>query len=107
MSNFTPGPWEVFIYDWGLNPYKNLLGDYAIKRKPEEPLIAYALNLADARLIAAAPEMKDVIAELLPYVSLWIVNSPKAKRFDDARIKGGMLLERCDALLRRIEGEDG
>ena len=100
MSNFTPGPWEVFIYDWGLNPYKNLLGDYAIKRKPEEPLIAYALNLADARLIAAAPEMVKKLDQ-----ASCLLHDASTLDWPGAQASKA-IADGIDALLRRIEGDE-
>ena len=91
MSNFTPGPWNI------------LLDEFIVPKAPigeTVPVIAKmdgpnnAELRANARLIAAAPEMAELLGEFLQGLGDFITEIP-----DEA-------IERAEALLRRINGEE-
>lgn len=99
MSNFTPGPWEPrkrYYADFDLPHWEVAYGDMEAHR-----LVAgYVRTEADARLIAAAPEMKDRLKEAkecLIYLTPWWED-------DLERIEG--VIDSINALLRRIEGKE-
>ena len=92
---FTPGPWEVkridqhcgpkkIVTDWDVVPkkYKGF-GDGAITRRID--------NEANARLIAAAPEMYDLLKETVEHIDEW--NFPIA------------LADRIQRALKKVEGD--
>ena len=89
--SWTPGPWEVGPSDRDV---------YAAGE-----VVAY-VNAADACLIAAAPEMAELLAELAPDAEPWDIDQ-------DCRFCGGHFGEheddcewrRARALLARIRGE--
>ena len=97
MSQHTPGPWKIFSYKFD----NNYLG-YAVG--PEtNPAIAKIINCspatekANARLIAKAPEMLDLVRRLA-YGSNQPFDHPDAR----AMHKAGIV---ALALLREIEGD--
>jgi hypothetical protein len=65
MSEHTPGPWEIIQLP---------SGEYRIdaKRGPLRVCPAIAHGLADANLIAAAPEITDALRGLIGLVELII-----------------------------------
>lgn len=101
MTNHTPGPWTVEQdeeFDWRYT----IRGPY-----PEIPNATYALlktlgnsnnNEANARLAAAAPELKDSLKEIVDALERCMYSPfcvhPK-------------LTNRAKALLHRIDGEGG
>jgi hypothetical protein len=97
MSNFTPGPWKCH----------EQYGEYAIcvplgVEHPEGKPIARAYySEADARLIAAAPEMAKLLSEawLLMDDALTTQISDPEKGEDMS-----ILCEKIDALLNKING---
>ena len=95
MTNFTPGPWEPrkrYYADFDLPHWEVAYGDMEAHR-----LVAgYVRTEADARLIAAAPEMYRCLKEFMHAVD---TTRYLSRLLDDAYIK-------ADALLRRIEGEE-
>ena len=100
MSNYTPGPWVIREYPhYGFDEPKRRYVIFG-GADGENGVAGYndILNEADARLIAAAPEMKDLLAE----VALAIWNMGKYRDFEE-KCK---LIDSIDTLLSRIEGED-
>ena len=84
MSNHTPGPWEAKEDDYGYWGVYNNAGECLVEAtEPEDD--------ANIHLLAAAPEMKDLLE--------------KAGAALIAANYGG-LAEKIIALLRRIEGEE-
>jgi hypothetical protein len=62
MKKHTPGPWEIVTND--LTPYLQLIGDYTASRKSMGKLAkGYATSEADARLIAAAPDLLEALKQ--------------------------------------------
>lgn len=67
MSSHTPGPWHAHMgYRW--SHVKSANGDYIM----EANYRAIARQHADARLIAAAPEMLDAVV----HAEAWISKMP-------------------------------
>ena len=92
MSNFTPGPWEakqkyigISVFDSNGDGVANVCQSYG-----DTPYKVWA----NARLIAAAPEMYELLREFLQGLGDFITEIP-----DEA-------IERAEALLRRINGEE-
>ncbi len=97
MSSHTPGPWEILTYDWGdkfggVKPFIDPFGNYVIQSKTEEPFIAFVNWFANARLIAAAPEMKELLEGELYREEAGVLSWER-----EAKIR---------AILKRIEGEE-
>jgi hypothetical protein len=68
-TKHTPGPWVVTPTKW------NLLDTFEISRIDKSEWIAQVLDdEANARLIAAAPELLEVLVEILPFAEE-IINS--------------------------------
>ena len=108
MSNHTPGPWKILTYDWGdrfggVKPFTDPFGKYAIKGKTEEPIIASVSGFANARLIAAAPEMVEALEyavfKLRPMLNGDIDPTDVPMEAED-------VIQECEALLRRIKGKE-
>lgn len=115
--NYTPGPWETReIAGNGANiPARMEI--VAPEGEGAKKLIAniYGFSLptgrANARLIAAAPELYEALREILDYVRLDYVREVYAqfggddeKRGRVPRIKEDIV--RVEALLKRLDGED-
>ena len=116
MSNHTPGPWKILTYDWGdrfggVKPFTDPFGKYAIKGKTEEPIIASVSGFANARLIAASPELKDIVKE---FVEKAVIPIRPPERDPLGEVMAVLvqqwvdddLLNRAQSLLRWIEGEE-
>ena len=92
--NFTPGPWEPrkrYYADFDLPHWEVAYGDMEAHR-----LVAgYVRTEADARLIAAAPELVDKFREALGIIT---TQTPQHKINE--------FLKGAAELLRRIEGEE-
>ena len=98
MSNFTPGPWEA-VKDNDFYGYSIVTKDNKVK------VVASFIDSANARLIAAAPEMLEVIHDLLEpayerYQYVLETDTP-----DEAEVYKETI-DQAEALLRRIEGEE-
>ena len=64
MSKHTKGPWTAFIWDKS-EPYKITIGASQADGGPDHVCRAEFTNgMADARLIAAAPEMLSVLKQI-------------------------------------------
>ncbi|MBQ9527245.1 MAG: hypothetical protein IJR68_06510 [Fretibacterium sp.] len=117
--SFTPGPWEVggkedgdlqiwpsAVFDDNTMPITiavlpldkyDMLKDWPEDGGPSE------MMAANARLIAAAPEMKDLLEDA-GYFMLYLIHD-KETIDDEARAAFDVVLK-IGALLRRIEGEE-
>ena len=87
---FTPGPWgysEGEIYR-GNNPIASVIPSFGWFRKTAE-------DEANARLIAAAPEMFEVLSELLDTLEM-----SKGYGFDEE-------YEKAREVLAKVEGGEG
>lgn len=93
--SYTPGPWkwikETEIDAWSLGPGV-LLTDYTDGTPAGDDL-----DKANARLIAAAPELMEALQEALRYVS------PPLNEYDMSA--EAMTHGKCRAILARIKGE--
>ncbi len=109
--SFTPGPWQSDSKKLVIRRGQGSKMGFAREAREDCYLvetangghrhIAFVRNRIDARLIAAAPEMKDRLKEAkecLIYLTPWWED-------DLERIEG--VIDSINALLRRIEGEDG
>lgn len=100
-KNHTPGPWEVF--DGGEHlTISPTWGGFTICRMHE--LYNDETIAANARLIAAAPEMLELLTE--------VRNSLRAASSDLFPVRLGLwevdeLADEIDALLERARGDDG
>jgi hypothetical protein len=92
---WTPGPWEVET-GFGVRWYRGMVCDLALENA-EDSYPVEQLN-ATARLIAAAPEMADTIADLIDQL-----------RWADEQLGQGQscgaMADEADTLLARIRGE--
>ena len=88
MSQHTPGPWEVRQAETGKVSIYPIAGAYRVADSYD--------GLANARLIAAAPEMHDFIKRYMRTDSAHSDHLPP---------KPGCLICEACALLARIEGE--
>ena len=101
MSGFTPGPWEA-----PTAPYQRIDGDgvnfsggdwEVVPPLGESGPVAITNCEANARLIAAAPEMYELLC-------LW---QDQGGRNDERAFDRGQAADQTDALLSRIDGEPG
>ena len=92
MPEFTPGEWEIQEY---VPEGITLNGkEYAIYSTQEEAPLALVVSEADARLIAAAPEM---------YALLKLVKDYKTDTIWDVQYRARQILARIDDKLLEIE----
>lgn len=96
MSKHTPGPWFINNYNaqidadaFGNKPVCQLLWPTAIRSENE--------TLANARLIAAAPELLEVLKECRKMYGGF---AGSAHYPDEAR-----LIDKIDAVIKKAEGE--
>lgn len=76
-SNHTPGPWAVCEYNNGITGEYGLHGifpeNYDRSLKQQTPIVekvwgsTLAESDANANLIAAAPDLRDALAQAIPY----------------------------------------
>lgn len=71
MRKHTPGPWEVRRDGWGHHSVRSEPEQRTIAKTimPHIPDRAHAVDEANARLIAAAPEMLAAAKRILPYLT--------------------------------------
>ena len=107
MSSFTPGPWKAEIYNdtliWVIHAPNQ-------RRKGKDTLIArmYGRDVkqaANARLIAASPELLELVRDMLPEEREVYEHTLKCDTPDEAE-PYKEIIDRADALLRRIEEEE-
>jgi hypothetical protein len=66
VDKFTPGPWHVYQE----KPHYYSVGtDYAHDRGRDQNIVRDVRKEANARLMAAAPEMFDALVGLLAYIN--------------------------------------
>ena len=101
----TPGPWEVVRAKDGTRRIKGPQWNVAKVLGPitcgDEAGIGYAGAEANARLIAAAPELADCVRELLALVDDFATNLPTCvlqdyKRLNEAPLQARELLAKLD-----------
>ena len=94
--SYTPGPWEV---DWG----HSFNGDYVIRCAGDGSYhlcVALADEEANARLIAAGPEMMRYLKNIIEAEkAVADINGKYVFRVNTE------LIDQAEALLRRIEGK--
>jgi hypothetical protein len=106
MSEFTPGPWEVF--NEGLGSYKvskcdAWLGSSTLRTNEE--------NIANANLIAAAPELYRECQNAKARLESVLLNEEAAKAFNNANLDEllsleiSMAIETIEAALKKARGE--
>lgn len=106
MSNHTPGPWKLETAPGGVNDGWQISSENTSRGKGRYVILASRGPITgeefagNARLMVAAPEMKDRLKEAkecLIYLTPWWED-------DLERIEG--VIDSINALLRRIEGND-
>lgn len=118
MSNYTPGPWQAEFNEDALRwTVRAPLGENdphprsAVSSEWDEPRKTFELCRlsgnrpnaeADARLIVAAPEMKDLLWDAWQDLNA-LSNGDQSC---DARYEATETMEKIMSLLRRIEGEE-
>ena len=90
--SYTPGPWNTILPNGGC---------YEVGAYDQTVAIVCSKNKVDAQLIAAAPEMVDLLDDVL--LELGIVSSSLPS---NCRGHVDELRDRIDALLLRIEGTE-
>ena len=99
MNSYTPGPWEAVPFNFScVNMW-----DIRVKNQPDDdpyPIADMVFQEANARLIAAAPEM--VIK--LEQASCLLYDASTVDWLGAEVSKG--IADRIDALLRRIKGKE-
>ncbi len=103
MSEFTKGTWEAGIDTSSMLPYvwtklKNIPAKIAVMHRC--PYIKDKEQLANARLIAAAPEMYEMMKNASNYIL------ECAKLYSPFPDELCMYAERTKELIARIDGED-
>lgn len=96
MNKHTKGPWKHMDYVWYSSPYSD---GYACIHAPKRGRIAMASRRADADLIAAAPDLLEVLRACHGYLSC-IPES--AAGGDDEAIQ---LTRRAAAVIAKAEGQ--
>lgn len=64
-TKHTPGPWDVDECRYGFAVYARKSGDAVVKTEDVEGRYGAIDNEADARLIAAAPELLEALTEIV------------------------------------------
>lgn len=107
--NHTPGPWEYDteladagnkstpMYSEAENVDADIFEPVCIIPHDDITEASYKQVKANARLIAAAPELKDLLIEAHDYLGAHLADH---EDYGDRAI-----MNRIDALLKRIEGE--
>jgi hypothetical protein len=90
MSNYTPGTWTFHGSD------DARIGDEIISSNGAPVLSGSIYNRADANLIAAAPEMLDVLHEALA-----MLNDPDADTADAWRVQS-----RIESVIAKATGQE-
>lgn len=92
MSEPTPGPWTIFheTHVMGGDRLVAACGGYVNSAYP-----AHDTNAANARLIAAAPDMREVLLDILGWVS----------RNDGWEVMPKLLREKARAAIAKAEGK--
>lgn len=96
MSEFTPGPWTIKgATIWGSK------GPIAIVQGPSHPTMdgAHLEPEANRRLIAAAPEMLEMLKRADELIEELFWDNPPAKSIYDGR-------EALRKLIQKVEGKD-
>lgn len=101
VTYFTPGPWfaEINGKHWAVRAFLDCHNPNKFKTFE---LCRILGNRADARLIAAAPEMKDLLWDAWQDLNA-LSNGDQSC---DARYEATETMEKIMSLLRRIEGEE-
>ena len=101
MSQHTPGPWHAEWVPWGQEQDLKVVAPGAhvlLTMNRTGYLLSEAVMEANARLIAAAPEMLEALK--------WLINADDEGEIEQGQYaKRGLALAR--ALLARIEGDHG
>lgn len=98
QTQHTPGPWAAFI-----NP---ITGRGNISLDPHgscKPLLSHAVSGADARLIAAAPELLEVARAFEAARELWIPADCDAEHSSEL-MSLHVLLNKVTAAIAKAEG---
>ncbi len=95
MSRFTPGPWVI---DWNVSRLDIFGSDEvtfisSLRRSTLSPDVDKAA-IANARLIAAAPEMYAVLKSVTDMV----------ESFDGTTVENEVAIDTFRALMKRLEG---
>ena len=101
MNNYTPGPWEVHKYPHPNRQVKrSCLG--ISSHHVRDFITQYVLTEADARLIAAAPEMYELMLD----ANVELATLVQYPGIIDDDIKSAVeICGKIHALMRRIDGE--
>jgi hypothetical protein len=72
-TTHTPGPWKAEQFADRINVWP------ISRKKPDGSAVAYDMTAADARLIAAAPDLlaacQDVLREYAEFAGLWTIDT--------------------------------
>ncbi len=79
MSGFTPGPWQMSgcRYKWRHPDHDQVLDSHAVGPDSDPVCLVFytskyhAEQLANARLIAAAPDLLDLAKDMAAFVKHW------------------------------------
>ena len=108
MSKFTPGPWKLETAPGGANDGWQISSENTSCGKGRYVVLASRGPITgeefagNARLIAAAPEMKDLLWDAWQDLNAL----SQGDQTYDACYEATKTMEKIMSLLRRIEGED-
>jgi hypothetical protein len=110
-GNWTPGPWSVVCGE-GESPHYRMISANALRAGDALNDGIYVArvqgpdNLANAHLIASAPELYEALAEILPLAREAMrlgIDDPSVPSSITGRL--GCSYERADAILAKARGE--
>ena len=110
MADFTPGQWEVWDYDTPDTRDTGFGGMYkrikAISSTAIAEVASFIGNPADARLIAAAPELFEAVFELLYYAREVCDNNGGESETRGRAPRIWKEIQEYETLLQRVRGKE-
>ena len=115
MSDFTPGPWRVTDgILLRVHQHGNSATICGVHRIGSKGGVQQGNALANARLIAAAPAMRDALIAALEWIetecrpnAFWISEGHKMQMSTDDCAKGRAIIAQAKAALAKVDGNDG
>lgn len=90
----TPGPWELHVLEWGWIIRVPQEGCEIARARFDENVLTNRRQLADARLVAAAPELFEVVKAMMSLLEDW--------HEDDGR--ASPIWRKCKQAIAKAEG---
>lgn len=105
MSEHTKRPWMLFDCRGAIDPYISIVAVQPAKviasiRGKESNQLLNAENFANARLIAAAPQLLTACKQLLPLLPYWSIDIEDESQVDEIQ----KAIEELEAAVKAAEG---